>query len=409
MLQKKLKIGILRETKSPPDRRVAITPLQTKEILKKFPNIEIFVQTSELRCYRDEEYSNQGLSLTEDLSNCDILIGIKEVDIPSLLSGKTYLFFSHTAKKQPYNRSLLQEIIRKRITLLDYEYLTDRDGFRLVAFGRWAGIVGAYNGLRAWGKRFGTYELKPAHQCFDLKEMFSQLSIVKLPNIKVLITGGGRVAGGAIETFTGLKLRQVSPEEFLNNTFNESVICRIDPWHYARRKDGGKFDINTFNHFIRFPEEYESTFYPYTKVTDIYIPCHFWDPESPVFMTKEDMCAEDFKMQVIADVSCDINGPVPSTMRASTIADPFYGYNPHTGKETDPFDKNNITVMAVDNLPGELPRDASKEFGKTLIDKVYPSLLIEDTEGIIERATIVKNGQLTEKFAYLQDFLEGKD
>jgi len=217
------------------------------------------------------------------------------------------------------------------------------------------------------------------------------------------------VAGGAIETFTGLKLKQVSPEDFLNNTFNESVICRIDPWHYARRKDNGKFDINSFNHFIRFPEEYESTFYPYTKVTDIYIPCHFWDPESPVFMTKEDMCTEDFKMQVIADVSCDINGPVPSTIRASTIADPFYGYNPHTGKETDPFDKNNITVMAVDNLPGELPRDASKEFGKTLIDKVYPSLLIEDTEGIIERATIVKNGQLTEKFAYLQDFLEGKD
>ena len=409
MAQKKLKIGILRETKFPPDRRVAITPLQTKEILKKFPNIEIFAQTSELRCYRDEEYSNQGLTLTEDLSDCDILIGIKEVDIPSLLSGKTHLFFSHTAKKQLYNRLLFQEIVRRKITLLDYEYLTGSDGFRLVAFGRWAGIVGAYNGLRAWGKRFGTYELKPAHQCFDLKEMLSQLSAVKLPDIKILITGGGRVAGGAIETFTGLKLRQVSPEEFLNNTFNESVICRIDPWHYARRKDGGKFDINTFNHFIRFPEEYESTFYPYTKVTDIYIPCHFWDPESPVFMTKEDMCAEDFKMQVIADVSCDINGPVPSTIRASTIADPFYGYNPHTGKETDPFDKSNITVMAVDNLPGELPRDASKEFGKTLIDKVYPSLLIEDTEGVIERATIVKNGQLTEKFAYLQDFLEGKD
>jgi saccharopine dehydrogenase (NAD+, L-lysine-forming) len=405
----KLKIGVLKETKIPPDRRVAITPFQAKEILRKFPDIELFVQRSEKRCYRDDEYSNCGVSLTNDLSDCDILIGIKEVAIPALITGKTYLFFSHTAKRQSHNRSLLQEIVKKGITLIDYEFLTDKNNLRLVAFGRWAGIVGAYNGLLAWGKRFGTYELKPAHQCYGLEEMLAQLLLVKLPDIKILITGGGRVAGGALETFARLNIKQVSPEGFLNRTFNEPVFCRIDPWHYARRKDGSRFDLDTYEHFISYPEEYESSFYPYTKVTDLFFSCHYWDPRSPVFMTEEDMRDDDFRIQVIADVSCDIKGSVPSTIRSSTITDPFYGYDPFTGEEADPFNKKNITVMAVDNLPGELPRDTSTEFGKILIDKVYPSLFGEDTEDIIAGATIVKNGKLTKRFIYLQDFIEGKE
>ena len=402
----KVKVGILRETKTPPDRRVAVTPSLAVVMKKKFPDVEVKVQESFLRCFSDKEYIDSGIIVYKDISDCDILIGVKEVNIPDLIDGKTYLFFSHTAKKQPYNRELLQEIIRKRITLIDYEYLTDENNFRLVAFGHWAGIVGAYNGLRAWGKRYNSYDLKPAHKCYDMREMINELKKADLPAIKILITGGGGVAYGALEVLAPLNLRDISPEEFLNGTYDEPVFCRIDPDHYVRRKDGRTFNLQ---HFFNFPAEYKSTFLPFTKVTDLLILCHFWDPASPVFMTKEDMRSDDFNIKVIADVSCDIDGPVPSTIRVSTIAEPFYGYNPLTNKESKPFDKKSITVMAVDNLPGELPRDASEEFGKTLLDKILPFLLENDKKGIIERATITKDGRLTKKFAYLQSYLEGKE
>jgi hypothetical protein len=300
----------------------------------------------------------------------------------------------------------LQQIVRKKITLIDYEYLTNRKNQRLVAFGRWAGIVGAYNGLRAWGKRFQTYNLSPAHKCHDLKEMYKELEKVLLPPIKILITGGGRVANGAMETLAPLHFKIVSPADFLNKEFAEPVICRIDPDQYVKRKDDSDFDLD---HFFENPTEYESTFYPFTQVTDLFIPCHFWDPRSPVFMTPGNMQEDGFRMQVIADVSCDIKEPIPSTLRASTIADPFYGYDPYTGLETSPFNNESITVMAVDNLPGELPRDASEDFGEALLNNVFPSLFREDSEGIVERATIVENGKLTDSYSYLQDYLEGKN
>lgn len=404
-MNKKIKVGILKETKTPPDRRVAVAPNQAIELLNKFPNVDLFFQPSDLRCYSDDEYKALGLNLKQDLSDCDILIGVKEVKIDTLIANKKYLFFSHTAKEQPYNRALLQTILKKNITLIDYEYLTDEKNIRLVAFGHWAGLVGAYNGLIGFGKRTGLFSLKPAHDCSDLKEMFSQVEKIKLPPVKILITGGGRVAHGAMETLAPLNLKKVTPDEFLNKTFDEAVFCQIDPWDYVKRKDGEKFDLQNFFYF---PDEYESTFLPYTKVTDVFIACHFWDEKSPVFMTKDDMKADDFKMQVIADVSCDVAGPIPSTIRPSTIAEPFYGYNTQLEKEAEPFDKKNITVMAVDNLPGELPRDASVDFGKGLIEKVYPSLFGDDNAEIIKRATIAKDGKLTEKFAYLQDYVDGK-
>ncbi len=405
-MSSKIKVGVLKETKNPPDRRVAITPVIGAELVKRFPELDLRIRKSELRCFNDDEYRKAGLQLVEDVSDADILIGVKEVDIPALIPEKTYLFFSHTAKKQPYNRKLLQTVVEKNITLIDYEYLTDTNHVRLVAFGRWAGIVGAYNGLRAWGERTGDFHLRPAHEWHDLDEMLSGLQAVKLPAIKILISGGGRVAHGAMETLSSLNLKEVSSEEFLNKEFNEPVVCRIDPDKYVRRKDGEPFDLQ---HFFDHPSEYVPTFYPYTKVTDLFIACHFWDPASPVFMRAEDMKEKDFKMQVIADVSCDIDGPIPSTLYASTIAEPFYGYNPETGQEGDAFDHKNITVMAVDNLPGELPRNASEDFGKALLENVLPSLFGEDKDGIIERATIVKNGKLTRHFNYLQDYLKGKE
>ncbi|MDF1546509.1 MAG: NAD(P)-dependent oxidoreductase [Bacteroidales bacterium] len=402
----KYKVGILRETKTPPDRRVAIPPKQAVELLKKFQNVEIFVQPSDIRAYSDQEYKELGLSLQEDLTNCDILIGVKEVKISALIPNKTYMFFSHTAKKQVYNRNLLQAIIANKIKLIDYEYLTDIQGIRLVAFGRWAGIIGAYNAILGYGIRTGMYQIQRAHECHDMDEFFAELDKVKLPNLKLLISGGGRVAHGAMEVLDHLDIKKVSPQDFLRNSYDQPVYAQIDPWHYVRRKDGDQFDLE---HFAKHPVEYESTFLPFSKVTDVFIACHFWDPQSPVFMTLEDMQAPDFKMKLIADVSCDVHGPIPSTLRASTINEPFYGFDPKSGKESDAFDKNNITIMAVDNLPGEAPRNASISFANDLIDKVMPSLFGNDPEDIIKRASITSlEGNLTERFSYLENFLAGK-
>jgi len=401
-----MKLCILKETKTSPDRRVPLTPDQVIHLKNRFGELDIVVQPSEIRCFSDAEYLGVGVTLENDLTACDILMGVKEVEINTLIPEKPYMFFSHTAKKQPYNRRLLQGISARKITLIDYEYLTDQSNVRLVSFGKWAGIVGAYNGLRAYGERYRLYLLRPAHTCYDLEEMKKELEKVNLPAIKILVTGGGRVAGGAMEIFSSLKIRKATPHEYFKQDFNEPVVCRIDPWDYVKRKDSAGFDLQ---HFFGHPEMYESTFKPYTKVTDLFIACHYWNPESPVFMTTSDMREPDFRISVIADVSCDINGPIPSTIRASSIEQPFYGYFPWTERETPPFDLRSITVMAVDNLPGELPRDASEDFGKMLMNKVMPALLGENDKGIIERATIIKEGKLTEKFSYLQDYLEGED
>jgi len=406
-MAKRLKVGVLRETKNPPDKRVPVTPSQVVKLTERFPNVDVYVQPSDIRCYNDEEYQYLDLDMKEDLSDCDILLGVKEVDPQTLIAGKAYMFFAHVAKKQSYNRSLLQEVIKKKVRLIDYEYLTDSNEQRIVAFGRWAGIVGAYNGLRARGIRTDNFNLKPAHQCKDMDEMYAGLKKIKLETKKILVTGGGRVAKGAMGTLRQLNIKEVTPDEFLNKEFDEPVLCRIDPEHYVAHKDGMKFDLH---HFYKHPEEYESIFKPFTKVTDVFIACHFWDPKSPVFISKDDYLDPDFKITVIADVSCDVGGPIASTIKASTIADPFFGYNPKTGEAEPPFvSPENITVMSVDNLPGELPRNASSDFGTNLLEKVYPSLFGNDDSGIIERATITKNGKLTEPYAYLKDYLEGQE
>lgn len=398
-------IGILKETKVPVDRRTALTPGKAVELMKQYPEFKITAQSSDIRCFNDDEYSSLGIPVSKDISDCDLLVGVKEVDVSGLMLGKTYLFFSHTAKKQPYNRKLLQEIVRNKITLVDYEYLSGNDNVRLVGFGRWAGIVGAYNGLRGMGLRNKLFELKPAWRCHDMSEMMSELKKVKLPPVKILITGGGRVARGAMETLDQLGYDIVDPEVYMEGSFSEPVICQLEPWHYVRRKDGEDFDLQ---HFFYYPEEYDSVFYPYSTETDLFIPCHYWDPRSPVFLDKEDYLKPGFRISVIADVSCDIGKPVASTIRASTIDEPFYGYDPVKGREGEPFDKKNITVMAIDNLPGELPRDASEEFSEKLVESVFPAFL-NDRDGIIERATIVREGGLTRSFSYLEDFLAGRE
>ncbi len=400
----KIRIGILREGKVPYDKRVPFTPLQCKQIQEFFPNVEVYVQSSPYRCYPDEDYASLGLTVQPDISKSDILIGIKEVPVKDLISGKTYLFFSHTIKSQVRNKALLQEIIKKKITLIDYECLTDKEGNRIIGFGRYAGIVGAYNGISGYGKKYNLFDLKRACLFKNKSEMDEELKKVVLPNLKILITGGGRVANGATEIMGALKIRRVSPYEFLNYSFHEPVYARLHSKDYHVAKDGSVWNSDNF---YSHPEKYVSTFKRYTTVCDILMHSVFWNPKAPVLFTREDMKSNKFSIRVISDITCDINGSIPATTRASNIEEPFYDYNPLTEKEEAPFSNNTITIMAVDNLPCELPKDSSADFGKNLIDHVLSSLFINDKEGIIERATIAKDGQLKENYNYLKEYISG--
>jgi alanine dehydrogenase len=400
-----ISLGIIREGKNPPDKRVPFTPLQTEEIQQRFPHVKVFCQTSPLRCYQDDEYRKLDVTTQEDVSHCDVLMGIKEVPVQNLVAGKTYLFFSHTIKKQPYNKKLLQEILKKKITLIDYEVLKDLRGNRLVAFGRFAGIVGAYNGLLTYGQRFKLFSLRRAFDCFDVNDLKLELRKVKLPPIKIILTGSGRVAKGAMETLDTAGIRKVNPHDYLTKQFDEPVYVQLGSADYHSRIEGGHFNREEFHNH---PERYESHFLLYTKVTDLLLAGAYWNPKAPVLFTKEDMQSPAFKIKVIADITCDIEGSVPSTKRASTIADPIYDYDPFTDSIQPPLTNEKfVTVMAVDNLPCELPRSASEEFGRDLLDRVLPELFVEDDDGVIKRATIAKNGKLTEGFSYLSDYVAG--
>jgi saccharopine dehydrogenase (NAD+, L-lysine forming) len=404
-MEKIVRIGVLRETKNPPDRRVPLTPPQIIALQELYPFTEFYVQPSTIRCYSDEEYRYLGIPVREDLSFCDILLGVKEVDKRTFIPGKSYMFFAHVAKRQSHNRDMFREMSARNISLIDYEYLTTDSGERVVAFGRWAGIVGAYNGIRAWGIKTNSFILKPAHQCHDLEEMWAGLRLVGLKQgLKVLVTGGGRVANGAMETLNVCNLTEVKPEDFLNREFEAPVVCQIGPEYYTAHKMGEPFD---FKHFIKFPEEYKSSFLPFTRVTDILVAGHYWDPRSPVLFTKGEMKNENFRISVIADISCDVNGSVPSTLRATTIADPFYDYNPKLEKEEPAFIRqSDITVMSIDNLPGELARDASHDFGNQLMKNVLHDIFNNTESPMIRRAKILSNGKLTVHFAYLEDYLK---
>lgn len=399
-----MKIGIIREGKVPPDKRVPFTPEQCKKILEKYTSVELYVQRSPIRAFEDEEYAKLGINLVDGLANCDIIFGVKEVNIQDLLPNKKYFFFSHTIKKQPYNRGLLLAVLEKNIQLIDYECLTKKSGARLVGFGRYAGIVGAYNSFLAYGKQNDTYELKAAHRCANRSEMEEELPKIILPNnYKVVITGLGRVAGGAIEILEKIGLQKVSPQDFLNNEFTKPVFTQLSVEDYFKHPDGKEF---TRAAVYEDPSLFERNFMPYAQVSDMYISCHFWDARGPVIFTAEELKSPDFNIKVIGDISCDIDGPIPTTLRPSTIADPIYYVNPKTRTE-EKKGGDNIAVMAVDNLPCELPKDASEDFGKELINKVLDCLIIEDPHQVIERATIAKEGKLGSHFQYLQDYIEG--
>jgi alanine dehydrogenase len=400
-----MKFGILAETKIPGDERVALTPSQCATLKSIYPDTEVVVQTSAGRRIKNEEYLSRAIEVHSEVSDCDVLLGVKEVAIDRIIQGKTYLFFSHTIKKQDHNRKLLKAVIDRNIRLIDYECLVDDGQNRIIGFGRFAGLVGAYNGLRAWGLRTGDFDLPAVHTLHNLEEMFKQVSALSaevLPR-RILLTGRGRVGQGVVETLLKAGYAELDATAFLLQTVDRPVFTVLEFNEYYSTSDLSPVTLALLRSA---PNQLTSAIEPWLLKTEMYIAGHFWKKGSPNIATRE-MMQKAKNLQVIADISCDIKGPVASTLRASTIADPFYGYDASTGLETHPFE--GITVMAVDNLPCELPRDASEDFGNNLLEKVLPAFFDGDRQGILRGATIAENGKLTPKFAYLQDYLDGKE
>ncbi|MDO7174160.1 NAD(P)-dependent oxidoreductase [Mariniflexile sp. AS56] len=400
-----MKFAIIKERKNPPDRRVVFSPSKLKEAQTQFPEATFTVESSDIRVFSDETYKKEGFKVAENIADCDVMIGVKEVPIEALIPNKKYFFFSHTIKKQPYNRKLLQAILEKNIELYDHETIVNSKGYRLIGFGYYAGVVGAYNGFRAWGLKNDSWQLPKAGTLSSQEALVSELNTLKLPTIKILLSGSGKVAKGAQHMLEAMHIKKVSVADYLTNSFNEPVYCKIDVLDYNKRKDGKV--INTRD-FFNNPQDYESDFMRFAKVTDYYIAGHFYGNGSPYFYTKEDVKSPDFNIKLVADISCDVNGPIATTLKASTIADPIYGYDPQSGTETDHKTENTVTVMAVDNLPCELPKDASEGFGEQFLQHVLPAFFNKDADGVLQRAKITENGKLTERFAYLQDYINEK-
>lgn len=398
--------GIIKERKNPPDRRVVFSPNGLSDTVSKFPEASFKIESSDIRVFSDADYTTEGFEITNDLSDCDVLLGVKEVPIDALIPNKKYFFFSHTIKKQPYNRKLLNAILDKNIEFYDHEVIINKKGFRLIGFGRYAGIVGAYNGFRALGLKNDSFQLPKAESLPDQKTLELELSKVNLPNIKIVLTGKGKVGSGAKEILDAMKIKEVSVDDYLTTTFNEPVYTQIDVLDYNKRKDGRVIDKKDF--YIN-PQEYNSDFMKFAKVSDMYIAGHFFGDGAPFIYTREDAKSADFNISVVADVSCDIDGPVATTIRPSTIADPIYGYHPGREEEVDFKDPEAVVVMAVDNLPCELPKDASEGFGDMFLEHVIPAFFNNDMDGVLERARMTQDGKLTTRYAYLQDYVDGKE
>lgn len=407
-MAKTIRLGLIREEKVPEDNRVAFTPGQCRWILDHYSQIEIVVQPSPNRCYTDAEYASHGIRLQEDLGSCDILIGIKEVPPDLLIPRKTYLMFSHTKKMQPYNQRLMKAFLEKRITLIDYECLTHDDGQRILGFGFFAGVVGAHNGLLAYGRKTGTFTLNPVHKCHDLKELTETYFGTKLPPVKLVVTGSGRVAAGILEVMGLLGIKDVPAEEFLITDYKYPVYTQLKAGElYLRRKD----KIYNREDFHLHSDAYECKFLPFITAADILVNGIYWEKGMAPLFTWEDMQNEHFRIRVIADITNDKEGSVPCNLGDSTIENPVYGIDRFTRQKTPPYQAGTVDMMCVGNLPNELPRDASKYFGDQLMKYVLDDLIHEisgDEDRIIERATMVKNGELTKPYEFLREYAEGK-
>lgn len=399
-----MKFGIIKERKSPPDRRVVFSPSELAKLKQLYHDATVEVESSDIRIFTDVQYKSMGITVTDNVADCDVLFGVKEVPVEDLIPNKAYFFFSHTIKKQPYNKKLLKAILEKNIDLYDHETIVDAENRRLIGFGKYAGMVGVYNGIRAFGIKFELFKLPKAETLAGKEALIAQLKRITLPPLKFVLTGTGKVGSGAKEILDAIKVKEVTVDNYLTKNYTQSVYVQLDVLEYNKRIDGQVLD---FNDFTSHPEAYVSDFEKFTKVSDIYYAGHFYDNAAPMILTQEMLNASDCKLRVVADISCDVNGPIACTLRSSTIEEPIYGYFPLENKEVDVFHPAAVVVMAVDNLPCEIPKDASEGFGEQFMEHVIPAFFNGDKDGILKRAKITEKGKLTPRFAYLQDYVDG--
>ena len=402
-----MKIALIKETKTPVDNRVALSPKQVAELNRKYPEHRIVVQGSDIRAFSDEEYKAEGVEVVDNVNDCDILFGIKEAKIESLIPNKQYFFFGHIAKMQEYNRPLLQAFIQKKITFCDYEYLVDDNNLRVCAFGWWAGVVGVYYTLRGYGLKHKLYELPKPDLRFTLTQLLDNLKAIELPHVKLFVTGAGRVSQGAQYVLDNIGAVRMTEEEYLSTEKVDKLsFCFTDVDRLVKRKDGGDF---SWKDFTQNAGEYESDFMRFAKATDVLICAHFWGPNAPVYLTEDDLRSKDLRIEMIGDVTCDIKGSIKSTVRPATHAEPYFDYNPVTEQDEPAFSSDkNVSVMAVDTCPNALAMDTSEYFGSMLIQHVFEPLLKGEHSAVIDRSMILKEGKLTPRFDYLTDFAEGK-
>lgn len=396
-----LTIGLIKETKNPPDNRVAFTPAQCKWINQNL-QIKIVVEKSESRCFKDEEYKKQGIEVLDDLSICDVLMGIKEVAVENLIPNKTYLFFSHTKKLQPSNKNLFKALIAKNITLIDYECLVHDDGQRMIGFGFFAGIVGAHNGLMSYGIRTNTFNLERVYKTRDYRQLINTYFGIKVPPIKIAVTGSGRVTHGIIEIMNLMDIQEVEPEEYLEQEFTYPVYVHLKGKDLYEHKTNGKYKRLDFHEN---PENYYCLFKKYLPFTDVLLNGVYWDTNVPRLFEWEDLKNVDFRIKTIADITDDKNGSVPCNLGDQTIENPIYGIDKNSFEKTQRYLPNSIDIMAVGNLPNELPRDASRFFGEQMIKNILPDLIIGQSK-TLAKATILKEGKITKPFEYMKGFAE---
>ncbi|MFN8243089.1 MAG: NAD(P)-dependent oxidoreductase [Ferruginibacter sp.] len=395
-----LKLGLIREGKVPADNRVALTPAQCKWLQKNFSDIKITVQHSSGRCYSDAEYLHAGIEVKEDISECDVLLGIKEVPVDMLIPGKTYLFFSHTKKLQEHNRKLFRALMEKEITLIDYECLEHSDGTRIIGFGFFAGIVGAHNGMMAYGQRTGRFSLQRVGTVNSFQKLIHTYFGLKLPNIKIAVTGSGRVAHGVLEIMNLLGIHEVEPEEFMEKEFPYPAYVHLKGADLYSHKQTGKYNREDFH---AHPENYGCTFRDFLAETDILMNGVYWEKNIPRLFEMDDLHNKNFRIKTIADITDDANGSVPCNLGDSTIEDPVYGVDRTSFVKTAPYLPGSIDIMAVGNLPNELPRDASRYFGEQLIKFVLDDIRLGGSE-TIQKATLLQKGKLTEEYVYMREY-----
>ena len=395
-----VKIGLIREEKSLPDNRVAFAPSQCRWIRQNVPGVKIIVQHSDNRCFSDKEYISAGIEVKEDISECDILMGIKEVPPEKLIAGKTYFIFSHTKKLQPHNRELMQAVIRKKITLVDYECLEHEDGIRVLGFGFFAGIIGAHNGMMAFGERTGAYHMERVNSKKTLHYLVHTYFGLKLPNIKIAVTGSGRVAHGVLEIMNLLGIHETEPDLFLTRKFSYPVYVLLKGRDLYAHTSSGNYDRLDFH---AHPENYRSLFHDYISQTDILLNGVYWEKGIPRLFEMEDLANKNFNIQTIADISDDLNGSVPCNLGDASIDNPVYGVNKTTFQRTAPYLPDSVDVMAVNNLPNELPEDASRYFGEQIIKYILKDLL-NGTSEIVKKATIAAHGKLTKPYEYMKEY-----